>query len=323
MGSAYRGNRRAGTQTKAPSNAGGLGHGYTSVVAHDLGWTLEAAQREPDHHICPHISGAIVLSDLTFDKITALMEHFDTEWLAYLVGRWVGEDAYVTDLNIPSQEVTSTSVDKVDSREMPEDCIGVIHSHVRMGAFFSGTDDTWINDNHNVSIVVSKKNGVDNLEFKSQVRKRVACGVNMLMEMKIFRESTDQKAWVETVKEKVGRPTYSYQRYQYSGPVGGVQTGAPGATTTGAPTSPQKPTYSAAEMQDMKAAYTTVVNQLSRAEGVEQVTGLLHTIPDDTLEDATLFIEENNGNKDLLALLTHELSLRVQADIQSVGMMVV
>lgn len=117
-------------------------------------------------------------------KIQQLMKHYpQLEWLAYLVGSIDHEthEVIVDDLEIPdAQSVSGASVNNVEydwSKGLP--IIGVIHSHNTMGAFFSGTDDAYINQNHDVSIVVST---AKHSPIKGQVRVKTPCDAYVLSE---------------------------------------------------------------------------------------------------------------------------------------------
>jgi len=139
---------------------------------------------------CGHINVSkyhIEFHLLAHKKIEKLKKVYpNLEWLAYLVGS-VDHDNHkvsVTDLVIPdSQKVTGTSVYNVEynweSLADNKVIIGVIHSHNTMGAFFSGTDDAYINQNHDVSIVVSTAAG---REIKAQVRVKTLCNSYILAE---------------------------------------------------------------------------------------------------------------------------------------------
>lgn len=112
-------------------------------------------------------------------KINALMEKKqDIEWLTFLLGYidWDNDYAVVEDLHIPeSQSVTGGNVDDIDCDDFIRGkIIGVMHSHHKMGCFFSGDDWDYLNNNHNISIVVSNKSGKN--EFKSVVRFKTPCG---------------------------------------------------------------------------------------------------------------------------------------------------
>jgi hypothetical protein len=113
----------------------------------------------------------VLVSPLAKDKIDRLMAMFpNIEWLAYLVGSTDKENS-VTDIYIPSQVVSSGSVTNVDSSVCNKmNIIGVIHSHHTMGNGFSGTDNEWINQNHDISLCISN-NGIN-----GQVRWKTPCG---------------------------------------------------------------------------------------------------------------------------------------------------
>ena len=126
----------------------------------------------------------IYLEQLADEKIKKLQSYYPTlEWLAYLVGEVDHEEqeVIVTDLIIPdSQHVTSVNVHDVEySWNEGKIICGVIHSHHGMGAFFSGTDDAYINQNHDVSIVVSTS---PQSPIQGQVRVKAPCGDYVLAE---------------------------------------------------------------------------------------------------------------------------------------------
>lgn len=110
----------------------------------------------------------ITLSRKVKSKIDFLMKRFpNTEWLAYLTGD--KETMIVSDMIIPKQSVSTANVFVIE-RPVDENIIGVIHSHHGMGAFFSGTDDSYINMNNDMSIVVAH-NG-----YKAIVKWKTPCG---------------------------------------------------------------------------------------------------------------------------------------------------
>ncbi len=122
----------------------------------------------------------IILSRLVKAKIDILMKKYtNCEWLAYLLG---DEDTrYARDLFVPTQTATSGAVTFVGTK--PAGVIGVIHSHHHMGAFFSGTDDAYINQNNDISIVIAHKG------IKAQVRWVTPCGYKVVCEGKVIVES--------------------------------------------------------------------------------------------------------------------------------------
>ena len=140
-------------------------------------------------------------------KINALMNMFENiEWLAYLIGD--PETRVVTDIHIPTQKITSTSVDDIECPEFNDlNCIGVIHSHHGMGNGFSGTDHEWINQNHNISLCIAN-NGI-----AGQVRWKTPCGGLMIIECEVKLKldvEFDEEKFKKEVNEKISRKTYTY-----------------------------------------------------------------------------------------------------------------
>lgn len=141
-------------------------------------------------------------------KINALMDKFPRiEWLAYLIGE-VKEDnqAIITDLHIPKQKITSTSVDDIDCPEFNTlSCIGVIHSHHGMGNGFSGTDHEWINQNHNISLCIA------NSGTAGQARLKTPCGSLMIVPTKtkvMFKSDLNKEDFLKEIDKKIEKKTY-------------------------------------------------------------------------------------------------------------------
>lgn len=151
-------------------------------------------------------------------KIDALMEKFPAiEWLAYLIGNQA-DPLVVQDLYIPDQDVTSTSVDNIQCPEFNNlSVIGVIHSHHGMGTGFSGTDHTWINQNHNLSIVVAKDG------IAGQMRWTTPCGGIKIIPVKCrvkYDLDFDKAVFLGEVEGKIKKKSYttSYTNtYHYVG----------------------------------------------------------------------------------------------------------
>jgi len=149
-------------------------------------------------------------------KIDALMEKYpNIEWLAYLLGD--GTDPLrVVDIFIPKQTVTTTRVDDVECPEFNDmKVIGVIHSHHGMGTGFSGTDHEWINQNHNISLVIAKT-GV-----AGQCRWTTPCGCLKIVSVKVKVTypdlGFDKEGFIKEGSEQINKKTYNY--------AGGYQTG--------------------------------------------------------------------------------------------------
>ncbi len=109
-------------------------------------------------------------------KIELLMKEYPhQEWLGYLVGRVSEkENFFVEDLSIPPHTEVSAGSAEAEPFHIPEDCIGVIHSHHTMGAFHSGTDKSYVDKNFLISITVARKG--EELEFDAISYQTTLCG---------------------------------------------------------------------------------------------------------------------------------------------------
>ena len=143
--------------------------GVKAVAAESDHWdteldTVEACSKAPENI-------KVWIKPLAKVKIDALMEKYpNIEWFAYLLGD--GEDKLtVCDIHIPDQTITPISVDNIECPEFNElPIIGAIHSHHGMGTGFSGTDHAFVNQNHNISLVISQA------AVAGQVRWLTPCG---------------------------------------------------------------------------------------------------------------------------------------------------
>jgi proteasome lid subunit RPN8/RPN11 len=150
-------------------------------------------------------------------KVDTLMkEYSNIEWLAYLLGKKGTRD--VEDIFIPDQSISVARVDDVECEEYNNlSVIGVVHSHHTMGHNFSSTDHDWINQNHNISIVISHSG------LSGQFRYKTPCGAFKIIEvnvrLKIDLEFDDEK-FIESVKTKLVKKTYTTPLYgDYGGGV--------------------------------------------------------------------------------------------------------
>lgn len=144
-------------------------------------------------------------------KIDLLMDKYKSrEWLGYLIG----EGFNIHDLIIPDQTATGASVDDVHY-SFPEGIkvIGVIHSHHSMGHNFSSKDDEWINQNHDISVLVSH-NGI-----AIQCRWLSPCGAKKIVPGKVYIDydvNLDENAFLTDANDKIKAPVYvPYQVTNY------------------------------------------------------------------------------------------------------------
>ena len=148
-------------------------------------------------------------------KIKLLMKEFTTkEWIGYLVGEETKEGDYLMeDLVIPPHEEASYSSATAVPFNIPDGCIGVIHSHHVMRAFHSGTDESHVDRNFPVSITVAKGTE-DKLEYSAVSGKTTDCGKYVVVEAEVKYLSPepdfDEGEWLKAAKENVDKGTKVY-----------------------------------------------------------------------------------------------------------------
>jgi len=155
----------------------------------------------------------ILIDPIVKGKIDHLMKKFSgTEWLAYLIGNDEDKNR-VVDIFIPNQVVNSVNVKNVHCDEYNKlNIIGVIHSHHSMGNSFSHTDDEWINQNHDISLCISKSG------INGHVRYKLPCGAYKIINAKVIiniNSSFDTKEFDEVIDEKIKKETFNYGVYSY------------------------------------------------------------------------------------------------------------
>lgn len=144
----------------------------------------------------------ILIYPLAKEKIEALMEEYkNIEWLAYLIGTNNEEKREITDIFVPDQEISTASVDNIKCKEFNTlSIIGVIHSHHNMGNNFSSTDNDYINQNHNISLCISKSG------INGQIRWKTPCGSYKIIDCKVklkLDSLLDKESFIKKVKEKI------------------------------------------------------------------------------------------------------------------------
>ena len=175
-------------------------------IAADDGWgntaddlkVVSTCGRKPEGAL------TILFSRIAKAKVDILMKKYQNlEWLAYLIGD--ASNRFVRDIVLPEQEVTSGAV-TVTGPQPSSDVMGVIHSHHSMGAFFSGTDDAYINQNYDISVVVAH-NGI-----KAQVRWVTPCGYKVVSDGQVIVESEnlfDENDFISQVDTVVTPKTFN------------------------------------------------------------------------------------------------------------------
>ena len=160
----------------------------------------------PDVEGCPVKKKAKVNVPVEmWDQWIFLARQLDTEWIAYLKGTGdptTGE-YNITEFYFPAQHVAPATVEPVDGERQQEGTIGSVHSHVSMGAKFSGTDLAHFN--HDVELVINRNGDVDN-----RLRVKLDCGKYERTIGDVMLTQCDSRlAMVEQLKGKfVARPVW-------------------------------------------------------------------------------------------------------------------
>jgi len=170
----------------------------------------------------------IYLEPVAKRKIELLMDaHPHQEWLGYLIGEASGEKSFfIRDLAIPPHEEASGVIAKAEPFHIPENCIGVIHSHHGMGAFHSSTDQEYVDKNFPASITVARK--ASNLEYDAVCYGSAPCGrptldkgtVKCVQPEPLF----DEKAFLASSRENIDKSKKlitTDELFAYSLPQGG------------------------------------------------------------------------------------------------------
>lgn len=142
------------------------------------------------------------------------------EWLAYLLGEVKDEKYYITDMYLPDQRTSSALVDNINNAEFNKlPIVGVIHSHHEMGAgdannpSFSGHDDSFINSNHNLSLLAGRDSASKGFKIVGIARTKTPCGafIRVKANIKSMVEDPDGDKVLKTeFLEKTQTQTHTY-----------------------------------------------------------------------------------------------------------------
>jgi hypothetical protein len=177
-------------------------------VVKDDDWEVELDIVKECSKVSDNGTSIVWIEPLAKVKIDALMEEYRSqEWLAYLLGD--KEEIVVKDIFIPEQTATAARVDDIECSEFNNlSVIGVIHSHHGMGTGFSHTDNTYVNQNHDISLVVAHSG------IAGQIRSKVPCGAMMITDAKVKMrfcvDGFERDKFIDKVKPNIKKPTYHY-----------------------------------------------------------------------------------------------------------------
>lgn len=156
-------------------------------------------------------------------KIAFLMEEYDNrEWLAYLTGSISEKGNYfVEDISIPPHKESCYASAEAEPFHIPEEgCVGVIHSHHKMGAFHSGTDLTHVDRNFPISITVAVGEGT-NLKYSAICIMETPCGKPVSLDCTVMyvqpEPDFNAETWLEEAKKNIDKGKFQYQGYTQGG----------------------------------------------------------------------------------------------------------
>lgn len=163
-----------------------------------------------------------------FNAWIDLADDYNVEWLAYLHGGYNAEKGRfeITRMYFPPQTANGGHVDVADDYETEPGTIGAVHSHVKMGVFFSAEDLR--HSNWPVEIVVNARGDV-----KAMVRYKLGCGAWAKHESKVWLTGDNapppyttalNKAFLEGAELEKGKRGGVRIR---AGVMGGTETGSP------------------------------------------------------------------------------------------------
>lgn len=183
-----------------------------------------------DKVVCSEVTAPdIYIEAVPRQKIAYLMEEYPhQEWLAYLIGKKSDHDNFfVEDISVPPHSEVSGSSAEAEPFNIPEKCIGIIHSHHRMGAFHSAIDRDYVDKNFPVSITVAFGEGnsltYDAISYQiTPCKKRIVldCTVKYVQPPPIFDKDKflkDAKGNIEKARKTVVTsvvPLESFPWYQ-------------------------------------------------------------------------------------------------------------
>ena len=149
---------------------------YIAGKKPDVGWRVASTKEEPIH--CSLVKSPIIyIEPVPKTKIELLLDEYPhREWVGYLVGQIAEENFFVDDITIPPHKEALAAAAEVEPFNIPDNCIGIIHSHNTMGAFHSGTDHDYVDQNFPVSITVALKLNATEPEFDVISHAITACG---------------------------------------------------------------------------------------------------------------------------------------------------
>ena len=139
------------------------------------GWKVKGS-KEQELVTCSLVKDfELFIEPVPRQKIELLMRKYtNREWLGYIVGVERTGTYFMEDLIIPPHKLSSGAMAEAEPFNIPEKCIGFIHSHHSMGAFHSSVDDDYVDRNYPISVTVSMNS--NKLDFSLVSFTKTPCG---------------------------------------------------------------------------------------------------------------------------------------------------
>ena len=152
---------------------------------------------------CPVTKGSSGVLTMTREHIAMIAGAVrdKIEWMVLLHGER-SDDGYevtVQRFTVPAQYRSSGEVELAQDIVLPDDCVGVMHSHHRMGAFFSSTDRNELNPRFPSSIVVAVANNNLGFDYRASGKVKLPCGAMGLVDFELAVAGVERFA-AEAVK---------------------------------------------------------------------------------------------------------------------------
>lgn len=147
---------------------------------------------------CPVTRGSQGVLTMTTEQVAMIAGAVrdKIEWMVLLHGTR-SDDGYevkVDRFTVPEQYRDSAEVELAADITLPVDCVGVMHSHHQMGAFFSGTDERELNPRFPSSIVVAVANNNLGFNYRACGKVVLPCGAIGLVDFELAVEGVERFA---------------------------------------------------------------------------------------------------------------------------------
>ena len=153
---------------------------------------------------CPHenLRAKLEINGNAVLKLRYLQDKFkEVEFLVYGNARKISDLNYLLDdIFVPEQVVGVASVDNI---KMEGNYNAVIHKHPGNSTGFSGTDEEYINSNHDFSVVIGNDTKLNHTNGLASIQ--IECGRYMKakLDIDIVIPSTKDDEFIKSAKDKI------------------------------------------------------------------------------------------------------------------------